>query len=427
MSHIISVIVPVFNNWSLTRNCLATLASQSTSDIEVIVVDNASTDDTPRACPLQGNRLFGGRFHYCRNAVNRNFAGACNQGAELASGAYLYFLNNDTETLTPWQDELLALFAADSTLGGAGPLLVYPPDSFGTERVQHAGVTVSPERKVSHLYEYYPASHVFMERTRRYQMLTAAALCVPAGLFRQCGGFDEGFINGFEDVELCKRLGRSGWTFTVSALARVRHLCGQSAGRSAHEQDNAARLTSLCADIVSDKAELVRADGYELRLGPWLTFEIEMPRHHLRDLLPQLKKGDAASLWAAVNTEPGWTDGWLALGQVYVRGGQPAKALEVLHLASQFRATPEILLPLYELAGKMNVQDCFSGLYEALGKFAVSREDRISRLRDYRRRFRGVDPTFQADAERLLATEEAFYAAAVEPLKKAISGGENLL
>lgn len=420
MSHTISVIIPVLNNWGLTRNCLATLAAQSTPEIEVIVVDNASTDDTPRACPLQGNRLFGERFRYVRNEVNHNFAGACNQGAALASSDYAYFLNNDTETLTPWQGPLLDAFAEESTLGGLTPLLVYPPDSFGTERVQHAGVTFSPERKVSHLYEYYSSSHPLMNKQRRFQVLTAAALCIPTGLFRQAGGFDEGFINGFEDVELCRRLGRSGWGFTVTSQARVRHLCGQSAGRGEHERENAARLTELCTDIVSDKAELVRADGYELRLSPWLTFDMEMPLARMRELIPLLKQGDAAGLWAAVNAEPCWTDGWLALAQVYVRGGQPGKALEVLHLATQFRATPEILLPLYELAGKMNVLDCFCGLSAALEAFVVSRETRVSRLRDFRRRFRGVDAALQADADRLLATETDFYQTKVHPLEMRI-------
>lgn len=412
----VSVVIPVYNNWELTKKCLDTLAQWSGEGVEVVVVDNASSDDTVRACPLRGKRLFGERFRYVRNEVNRNFSGACNQGAEGASGEYVYFLNNDTEVLGEWEPGVLESFGEDSTVGCVTPLLVYPADSFGFERVQHLGVAFSPERRVSHLYEFFPSGHGLVGKRRRLQAVTAAALVMPRGLFKSVGGFDEGFVNGFEDVELCTRVRRSGWAFGVTAKCKVRHLCGQSVGRGDQERENAKRLTQLCPEIVGDKAELVRADGYGFRLSAWLTFEVELERERRRELAALLKGADARRLWTGVNAEPYWMEGWAALAGVYEKGGQPVKAMEVWHLASQFRATPEILLPLWRLAGKMGVRDCFGGLEGALRRFAASKQDRVAHLREYRKRFRGVDAGLVADTDALLGAEEHFYESRVLPI-----------
>lgn len=417
----ISVILPVYNNWPLTQTCLTTLKQDAPADLEVLVVDNASSDDTPNACPPKGQRLFGERFRYLRQDSNRNFAGACNIGAQSACGDFLYFLNNDTETQPGWHEPLLQVFAADSTVGAVGPLLTYPPDTFGVERVQHAGITFSPERRVSHLYEYYPATHQVTGKRRYFQAITAAALCVPKGLFLSVGGFDEGFVNGFEDVEWCRRVGRAGWKLTVAPDARVRHLCGQSAGRTAHEQANAQRLTELCPDIVSDKATFVRADGYELHLSPWLTFEVLPGRERQRELAPLLRDPTASALLKGLALEPLWAEGALALGEVFLKGGLPAKALELWHLQTHFSATPDTLLPLWRLACKLNVADCFDGLAQALRRHVLSREDRIQRLRNLRRRFRHDDPQLSADADKLLGDEEHFFSGHMVPLIKELA------
>lgn len=417
----ISVVIPVYNNWKLTKVCLDTLARHSDTALEVLVVDNASTDETPAACPKRGERLFGASFHYLRHEENRNFSGACNAGAAAAGGDYVYFLNNDTETFPGWHKPLLDAFAADPATGGVGPLLVYPPDTFGIERVQHAGVVFSPERRVSHLYEFFPSTHLLLTKPRRFQAITAAALCIPRQLFLSVGGFDEGFANGFEDVELCRRMGRAGWTLTVAPEARVRHLCGQTTGRSDREQANAARLTSLCPDIVPDKARFVRDDGYELRLTPWLTFEVEVPRPRLRELSPLLREPDAASLLQGLAAEPCWIEGAAALARVFLKGGLPARALELWHLQTHFCATPETLLPLWELSNRLGVADCFGGLAAALRRHVLSREDRVLRLRELRRRFRQADPQLAADADAHLADEERFFVHRMVPLIRTLA------
>ena len=82
----LSVIIPVFNKWELTRDCLLSLRDYTPGDdFEVIVVDNASSDDTPAELPSLGEALFPGRFTCLRFSENRNFGPACNAGAKAAT------------------------------------------------------------------------------------------------------------------------------------------------------------------------------------------------------------------------------------------------------------------------------------------------------------------------------------------------------
>ena len=122
-----SIIIPVFNQWELSRACLKALASTTKGkSVEVIVVDNASTDVTPDACPFLGKQLFGGAFRYFRCTSNMNFGPASNIGAAIAVGKYLIFLNNDTVPLPGWYQPLIDDFSKFPKIAATGPLLLYP-------------------------------------------------------------------------------------------------------------------------------------------------------------------------------------------------------------------------------------------------------------------------------------------------------------
>lgn len=276
-----SIIIPLFNQWEYTRDCLKALAATlKGQECEIIAVDNASSDATPKACQFLGRQLFGENFKYIRNEENRNFAGACNQGARAACGDYLVFLNNDTVVQPGWHEKLLADFQKWPDLAGTGPLLIYPSKPLPGHTVQHLGVSVSPFYKVGHLHEGIPADSPLAKKRRFFQIITAACLMTPRKLFLEAGGFDEGYVNGFEDVDFCARMSAAGKRFTVNPDATVIHYQGRSLGRHDGEHNNTQRLKEKALPLLKpDKRELLQADGLDLGINEWQIQAVSGPEY----------------------------------------------------------------------------------------------------------------------------------------------------
>lgn len=307
-----SIVIPVYNKWELTRACLKSLAATiDPARVEVIVVDNASSDVTSRACEYLGGKLFGSSFHYIRNEINRNYSGASNQGAQAASGDYLIFLNNDTIVTPGWYEPLLEDFATYPTIAGTGPLLVYPEKGFGGELVQHLGVIVNPFFTFFHLYQHTPVASPLAAQRRFFQAITAACLVMPRNLFVEVGQFDEAYINGYEDVDLCARLCSRGFRFTVNPKSSVIHAEGQTPGRKKCDQENFTRLRNSSARFFKpDLPALLAKDGLSLRVSEYCSFQIapaDETQAYLNSRLPQMSGQELEeTLLANIYWEEGW-------------------------------------------------------------------------------------------------------------------------
>jgi GT2 family glycosyltransferase/cytochrome c-type biogenesis protein CcmH/NrfG len=250
-----SIIIPVFNKLDLTRQCLTTLASLTTMpEYEVIVVDNASTDGTAEFLAE-----LGGDVQVIRNPENYGFAVACNQGASAARGEFLLFLNNDTIPTEGWLNALVDEVERYADVGVVGSKLLYED---GT--IQHAGVAFS--RIVFtpyHIYRKFPSDSPMVNRRREFQCVTAACMLVRREVFAQVGQFDEGFKNGFEDVDLCLKIREQGWHIVYRPDSVVYHLESQTPGRKTHDTDNARRLLERWSHKwwIPDEDALYLSDG----------------------------------------------------------------------------------------------------------------------------------------------------------------------
>jgi GT2 family glycosyltransferase/glycosyltransferase involved in cell wall biosynthesis len=203
-----SIIIPVHNRADLTRQCLETICQNTPADIyEIVVVDNASADGTSELL-----KEWGGRLRSIQNTTNLGFGVACNQGAGVAVGEFLVFLNNDTEPQPGWLETCLDVLRQDLSVGIVGSKLLYPD---GT--VQHAGIEFV---KMSHLTVCGVPVHrlrsqrgddLEVNQKTEVHAISGACMFIRRTLFVEVGGFCEDYGMYFEDVDLnlkVRRLGR---------------------------------------------------------------------------------------------------------------------------------------------------------------------------------------------------------------------------
>jgi GT2 family glycosyltransferase/glycosyltransferase involved in cell wall biosynthesis len=217
-----SVIIPVYNKLEYTVACLLSiLANRPRVTFEVIVVDDASSD---------GTEALLGRWpglRYARNAGNLGFIGSCNRGAELASGKHLCFLNNDTNVLRGWLDELCWTMENVERAGVAGSKLVYP-----NGELQESGGIVWRDASAWNYGHLGDPDEPRVSYLRDVDYVSGASLMVPAALFRELGGFDLHYKPAYyEDSDLAFKVRQRGQRVLVQPASMVIHFEGVSAGR----------------------------------------------------------------------------------------------------------------------------------------------------------------------------------------------------
>jgi GT2 family glycosyltransferase len=247
----ISVVIPVYNNWWLTARCLRgldRLSDESPVSFETIVVDNASSDETPRA--IAEFR----RVRYLRHETNRNFAGACNAGARMSEAPLTLFLNNDAYPIGDALSPLAGAFDRVEVAIAGGALF------FEDGVTQAAGLVVLPNAHWHYFCRNLPPDLEGVTRSRDALAVSGAAMAVRTRWFVESGGFDESFINGFEDVDLCMRAREQGRAIAYVAGARFAHYEAASAGRFQSEAENERRFYDRWAVRLGSLPRMARGE-----------------------------------------------------------------------------------------------------------------------------------------------------------------------
>lgn len=213
----LSVITVTHNSAEVVETCLRSVRDRL-PDAELVVVDNASTDATTDiARALTGVRVIA-------NAVNAGYGRACNQGAEVASGTHVLFLNPDVEIGAADLDAL-AQEGVRSPFGLLAPVL---------QRRARARMSLRPWRieLMSHvLGPLRPRELPVLPRPpiRRGQWWPAGALIlVDRQEFEHVGGFDPRFFLYYEDLDLTRRYRGAGLPVRETSAIHARHRGGTS-------------------------------------------------------------------------------------------------------------------------------------------------------------------------------------------------------
>lgn len=212
---LVSIIIVNRNGAHHLRRLLKSINENAVyPNYEIIIVDNASEDDSIEF--LESNR-FKFSIRIIKNKYNETFSRANNQAAEIAGGDFLLFLNNDTDPLYGWLNELMKCALSNlSNLGSIGAKLIYPDkkETSLSYKIQHIGIAFKREKGFIRPYNMgrgLDPFNKFSNQTAERGALTAATLLIARKRFFEAGGFDEKFNYGYEDVDLSLKLYAKGY------------------------------------------------------------------------------------------------------------------------------------------------------------------------------------------------------------------------
>lgn len=225
MNPMISVVIPTFNRASMVCECVKSVLATGYSPLEVVVVDDCSPDDT-------GSRIaaaFGadGRVRYVRNERNSFQAVSRNRGVMAAHGEYLFFLDDDNVVHPDILVKLMDVFKANRDMGLVAPMAIHrrsggPPTiwSLGSD---FSRWTSQPRDHGANL----PLADFEAEHGKRDETFPTTyypnGFMVPRRTFDAVGGFDESYVQIFEESDFGWRVTEAGYRACVATGARTDH------------------------------------------------------------------------------------------------------------------------------------------------------------------------------------------------------------
>ena len=271
----VDIVIVNWNTGPALKECLESIvaASRRIRLTRVVVVDNASTDDSLRLAEQAGVLT-----DVVRNAANRGFAAACNQGALHSRADYLLFLNPDTRLYPETLSKAVA-FMQDPGLQDVGICGVRLVDDEGRPSTAAArfptlrvlfGEATALSRALPSLFPPHLLSARECESTREVDQVIGAFFLTRRRLFEALSGFDERFFVYFEEVDLSLRARHMGYRSMYFGEACAYHRGGLSS-----DQVRATRL------FYSLRSRLLYAFKHFTGAAAWLTvlmtFGIEWP------------------------------------------------------------------------------------------------------------------------------------------------------
>ena len=230
MSHAISTIIVNYNAGPLLRGCVDSLLA-CPLDIEIVVVDNASTDGSLDVLTGLPN------VRVIKNSANVGFAAACNRGARIASAPFLLFLNPDCVLQSDALAKLLGEMGTDECIGMVGGLLT---NLDGTEQaggrraiptpwrsfVRAFGLARLANRWPRLFFDFHLHKQALPQHAVEVEAISGACMMVRREAMQDVGEWDEGYFLHCEDLDWCMRFRQRGWKILFVPSAQITHALG---------------------------------------------------------------------------------------------------------------------------------------------------------------------------------------------------------
>jgi O-antigen biosynthesis protein len=233
----LSVVVPLYNCLPLTQVMLASLRETLPCDVthEIILIDDGSTDGTREWLAT----LHDANIRVLLNERNLGYAAANNRAASEARGEFLALLNNDLVLQPHW---LEPMFEAHASFAARAGLIGNVQLDARSGVVDHAGLVIGVTGKPIHVRALPNPLSRQLHPVRTVPAVTGACMLVERRVWQRLGGFDEGYINGGEDIDLCFRARAEDRVNAVALRSIIRHHVSSSPGRKTRDEQNSYRL-----------------------------------------------------------------------------------------------------------------------------------------------------------------------------------------
>lgn len=230
----VSVIIVNYNAGQFLKQCVESVFLTKES-VEVIVVDNASTDDSvTRLKEVFLNEI---RLQAISNSSNLGFSKACNAGAQGASGQFLLYLNPDCVLDRNAISEMLNSLKKDPTVGMVGGLLTDPD---GTEQgggrravptpwrsfVRAFGLSRFAHRWPKLFFDFHLHKQPLPDHPIEVEAISGACMLVRREALEEVGPLDEGYFMHCEDLDWCMRFRQKKWKILFVPNAKIVHYLG---------------------------------------------------------------------------------------------------------------------------------------------------------------------------------------------------------
>jgi len=220
----VSILILAHNKAEYTRRCLNSLLLSTFRPLEIVLIDNGSTDNTPDILSAFERNAAAQQIPILIKRLEQN-AGAIvarNIGMEMMTGQYWVFLDNDVVVRTrSWLERLRGELVADPRIGVIGPKLVYPNPPHD---IQCAGCDVTQGGRVAFRGRGSPRETPEFNQPRDCQTLISAAWMMRADAARKAGPLDERFSPvQFEDIDYCYRIRELGYLCRYEPSVELYH------------------------------------------------------------------------------------------------------------------------------------------------------------------------------------------------------------
>lgn len=218
----IAVVILNWNGRELLEKFLPGVLTYSSSVAEVIVADNASTDDS--VVFLQS------RFpdvKIVENKVNGGFAKGYNDALKNVNAEYYVLLNSDVEVTQGWIEPVIRLMDSDNTIAACQPKLL---SYYHKNQFEYAGAAGGYIDKYGYpfcrgrIFDSFENDNGQYDDTREVHWATGACLFIRSSAFHKAGGLDEDFFAHMEEIDLCWRLKNTGFKVMYCAQSTVYHV-----------------------------------------------------------------------------------------------------------------------------------------------------------------------------------------------------------